>query len=197
MVGNLEKKDSLQRYFYPWKKSPLRALLGLPYFKSQTDQFLIDDRKKEDTWKALWIFSKYKQHNRKVVNIFAHLNFDVQLLEFEDYFRIWINFRSTNAPGQTLTSTCNKLFRSRHSKYSTGVTFPLTDRRLVRGCADSRLLLFLIAHYSGVFLGFRARRQFNRNCFVKKFGCMINKWQFCAAKPAKSGNFASSAFCGK
>ena len=29
---------------------------------------------------------------------------------------------------------------------------------------------------------------------VKKIGCMINKWQFRAAKLAKSANYASSAF---
>ena len=28
----------------------------------------------------------------------------------------------------------------------------------------------------------------------KKNGCMINKWQFCSAKLAKSANYASSAF---
>ena len=31
----------------------------------------------------------------------------------------------------------------------------------------------------------------------KKVGCMINKWQFCASKLAKSANYASSAFFGK
>ena len=62
------------------ENSPLLGLFwGTHIFNVKSDQFLIDDRKN---------FSKYKQHNRKVVNIFAHLNFDVQLLEFEDYFRI-------------------------------------------------------------------------------------------------------------
>ena len=30
----------------------------------------------------------------------------------------------------------------------------------------------------------------------KKIGCMISKWQFCAAKLAKSANYAGSAFFG-
>ena len=30
----------------------------------------------------------------------------------------------------------------------------------------------------------------------KQFGCMINKWQFCAPKLAKRANYASSAFFG-